>query len=188
MVLTTAIRDASPFGVSGSKVVLQVNPGEDLVVPIGQETLLDGSKSHATDGSRLAYVWKPIVTPEGAAVSLSDPFSATATWTPEVVGDYLFKLEVVDASGREGFAHKLITVSEVAPTIHHNPLQIRQLEDGRIELRWPDSFETQLETSAPLTPGSWSPLLQGVKLEGREHVLKLSPNELRQFFRLRASP
>jgi len=69
------------------------NGGPDQSVEIGIKVTLDGSTSNDPDGDPLTYSWKQI---SGQAVSLSNATQGVASFTPAVVGTYVFRLTVSD--------------------------------------------------------------------------------------------
>lgn len=57
---------------------------------------LDGSASVDPDGVVAGYAWTLLEAPAGSVAALVDADSATATFTPDLSGPYLFTLEVSD--------------------------------------------------------------------------------------------
>ena len=70
----------------------------DQTVPVGTATTLDGSASESPTGIPLSYQWALTAKPSGSSVSLSNPNSVRATFTPDVAGTYTATL-VVRANG-----------------------------------------------------------------------------------------
>ncbi|MCB9642491.1 MAG: tandem-95 repeat protein [Myxococcales bacterium] len=63
---------------------------------VGQEVLLDGSKSYDPDREKLTYRWKQL---EGKTVNIADWNTATLSFRVESEGTYAFQLQVSDESG-----------------------------------------------------------------------------------------
>ena len=72
---------------------------------------VDGSASSDGDGDALTYTWTVSATPAGSAISTSSLLgasTATASFTPDVAGDYTLKLKVDDGTDT---ASDTVTVS-----------------------------------------------------------------------------
>jgi hypothetical protein len=70
--------------------------GPDQVVPRGSLVHLDGTGSHDPEGAALSYQWSLTAVPAGSGAALSDPLSATPTFTADVRGVYTVQLIVSD--------------------------------------------------------------------------------------------
>jgi hypothetical protein len=78
------------FSVSGPTA----DAGPDLRTRIAQPVWLDGERSPS--GLPLTYHWELIEKPERSTATITDPFSATASLTPDVSGRYVAQLIVND--------------------------------------------------------------------------------------------
>ncbi len=72
------------------------NAGRARILAPGSTLLLDGSASADIDGDALAYEWRVLTAPDGAAVKLDDAHSATPQAYLETEGQYVFQLSVND--------------------------------------------------------------------------------------------
>lgn len=74
------------------------NAGEDSGGhPIGKEVGLDGSRSSDPDGDELEFFWSFLSRPEGSEAVIVDADQKTASFIPDVEGDYVVELEVADS-------------------------------------------------------------------------------------------
>lgn len=89
---------------------LGANAGEDRVVAVGLEVMLDGSRSSAgEDGGTLNFAWTQT---EGLDVELSDATSAQPRFTvPEGAQTLTFELMVTNEQGATGFDSVTLTVA-----------------------------------------------------------------------------
>ena len=73
------------------------NAGGDIVVPLGDPVNLDGSTSTLGTGpGPLTYQWGFASKPPTSTSSLTGPTTATPSFTPDVLGNYLLSLDVSD--------------------------------------------------------------------------------------------
>jgi hypothetical protein len=70
--------------------------GTDQTTFRGVQVTLNGSLSHDPDGAALSYQWTIVSQPAGSGVVLANPTSATPTFTPLILGSYVFQLVVND--------------------------------------------------------------------------------------------
>lgn len=82
--------------------------GEDRVIAVGREAVLDGSASQDPDGRYLFYDWWLDASPKGSIASLTSA-DAVTTFVPDVVGDYLVELRVHNGSFESGPDELLLT-------------------------------------------------------------------------------
>ncbi len=77
------------------------NAGADQTdAVVGTEVTLSGAASSDPDtGDTLSYAWSFTSQPDGSNAALSDATTATPTFTPDVVGDYIVGLTVSDGNG-----------------------------------------------------------------------------------------
>jgi hypothetical protein len=84
------------------------NAGADQNVPTKTLTTLNGIASSDTNGDALTYKWSFTSMPTGSLVSLSNPTTASPTFTPDIDGTYIAQLIVND--GTVDSSADLITV------------------------------------------------------------------------------
>ncbi|MBF0286862.1 MAG: Ig-like domain-containing protein [SAR324 cluster bacterium] len=75
------------------------DPGQDRFVSAGETITLDGSDSRDSDGGLVfSHQWAIAGEPSGSSITLNNPNTATANFTPSVSGDYSFVLAVSDGT------------------------------------------------------------------------------------------
>jgi hypothetical protein len=72
------------------------NAGADRNIGVGALVTLDGSGSSDPDHDVLVYNWSVVSKPEGSVAALSGSATASPTFTPDIVGDYVISLVVSD--------------------------------------------------------------------------------------------
>jgi len=72
--------------------------GKNGTIPVGEQLVLDGSKSSDPDGDKLSYSWKITEQPKGSTVAPSVTDGAELRFTPTHVGPYTVELSVSDGS------------------------------------------------------------------------------------------
>jgi hypothetical protein len=92
------------------------NAGPDQTVPVGTLVTLDGSKSSDPDDDPIAFQWRFVSQPEGSTATLADADKASATFTPDIVGDYILELVVTDPDGATDSDQVKVTAQPPAPT------------------------------------------------------------------------
>lgn len=70
--------------------------GDDQVVNLGEVVQLDGTASSDNDNDTLTYTWSLTSVPEGSAATLTNQTTATPTFTPDLIGEYVAEVEVYD--------------------------------------------------------------------------------------------
>lgn len=91
-----ALWDAAISWALSSNVPPTANAGPDQQVFTGTQVTLNGTGSTDSDGTITARSWRQI---SGPSVTLSSTTVASPTFTPTVVGSYVFGLTVTDNSG-----------------------------------------------------------------------------------------
>ena len=74
------------------------NAGGDESVEVGEAAQLDGTGSSDPDGDTLTYSWSITAAPPGSTAALTNPTTATPSFTPDVAGTYTIQLIVNDGS------------------------------------------------------------------------------------------
>jgi len=75
------------------------NAGADTTLALNDTATLDGSASSDPDGDPLSFLWSFLSVPNGSAITdvdISDPFSDTPSFTPDIAGQYSIRLSVTD--------------------------------------------------------------------------------------------
>ncbi len=88
--------NVTPYAV---EILLSLPPvadaGEDQSTAVGTAVTLDGSGSADEDGEIISWSWALVSAPDGAQATLSSE-EVTASFTPDVVGEYILSLTVSD--------------------------------------------------------------------------------------------
>lgn len=79
---------------------LTANAGPDQEVTVGQTVQLSSANSIDLNGEGFESRWDLVAIPAGSTVQLNDPLSAMASFIPDIPGDYLVRLTIVNAIGR----------------------------------------------------------------------------------------
>lgn len=87
--------------------------GGDQQAVVGRLVTLDGSRSASIDGAALTYAWTFEQRPAGSAAALQNAGTPTASFTPDVAGDYRIKLNVKDGIGFPSGGDARATISTV---------------------------------------------------------------------------
>ncbi|MCF8339289.1 MAG: right-handed parallel beta-helix repeat-containing protein [Bacteroidales bacterium] len=80
---------------SEPSVTLEADAGNDMTVEVGEEAILDGSNSSASEGS-FDYNWSFSSLPENSSAELQNANSETPSFTPDVVGDFVVELTITN--------------------------------------------------------------------------------------------
>jgi hypothetical protein len=110
-------------------------------VPLDSHVALDGSGSSDADGHPVTYSWSLITRPAGSVAALDSTTSATPTFTPDVVGDYVAQLIVND-----GF------VDSAPDTVRVSTLNLPPVADAGPDQRVPAASVVQLDGSSSSDP------------------------------------
>lgn len=92
------------------------NAGSNQTVHVGSLVTLDGSGSSDPDGNNLSYFWTLSEKPNGSNAILDVSNSVNPSFTPDLVGDYVITLEVIDSEGLKSEPAKVtISTTNSAP-------------------------------------------------------------------------
>lgn len=92
----SAAREDIVLDVVFSEEIPTAVAGPDRTVRVGQTVTLDGSASSDPSDDVLAYEWYFFQRPVESQISVDDPFSASASFVPDVPGRYDVRLLVTD--------------------------------------------------------------------------------------------
>ncbi|BCR03840.1 hypothetical protein DESUT3_09090 [Desulfuromonas versatilis] len=70
------------------------DPGENQAVTLGDTVTLSAAGSDKRNGDDLSYRWTSVSAPAGSSARLSDATAMEPTFTPDMVGEYVFELVV----------------------------------------------------------------------------------------------
>lgn len=114
---------SSPPATSSATAVIQatsgvtVNPMNSAMQAVaGQAMQLSGASSTDSGSTIEAYQWSVASRPSGSSATPSNPTSATTSFTPDVIGDYVLQLQVTDAEGATSAQKLAITATDSPPT------------------------------------------------------------------------
>src|SRR5215475_15207805 len=108
------------------------NAGINQTVFAGQLVILNGSQSSDPEGATLAYQWTIISQPGANAINLSGATTASPTFTPLSLGEYVFKLVVND--GQLYSAPSTVTISVISGAPTANNATISTNEDTPVNI------------------------------------------------------
>ena len=86
------------------------NAGTDISINLGQKVTLNGSLSKDPEGKVILYNWSFKTRPAISLVTLANPASVNAEFTPDVVGAYVLTLRVTDDQQQSATADVTVTV------------------------------------------------------------------------------
>lgn len=89
--------------------------GGGVNVTLGSALLLSGDTSTDPDGDSLQTSWTLVSAPAGSGTVLSSTTAASVTMTPDQMGIYVVRLDVVDSLGASGSQELTVTVDNHAP-------------------------------------------------------------------------
>ena len=126
------------LAIRAANTAPMANAGQDVNTPILFELNLDGSGSYDPDGDYpLTYLWQILSKPQGNTAELSNPESVNPSFVPDVVGEYIIELVVIDSRGLEsepncvvitGITIEQAATEELAETIE----QIGELDPNNL--------------------------------------------------------
>jgi len=110
---TTGLADTTPSASGGPVAVAKQTDTDGALFPTGSPVMLDGRFSHSPAGTFLTYAWSLRQAPLGSTAAFNGAVTAaTASFTPDVPGDYLIELDISDGTNT---ASDVAVVSAAAP-------------------------------------------------------------------------
>lgn len=106
--VTACEEDEDPGGLSASA-------GLDREVDVGETVQLDGSESLDTSGEGYNAQWSFGSIPEGSTTTISNANSVTASFVPDVPGDYVVELSI---SNNIGQSSDQVTITALPATVN----------------------------------------------------------------------
>jgi hypothetical protein len=91
----------------------RAHAGPAQEVYVGDDVVLDGSRSLDPDGDAISYAWEFLSRPEGSQSKISNPKKVDPGFTADVGGDYVAQLVVEDRWGASSEPH-LVTVTALS--------------------------------------------------------------------------
>jgi hypothetical protein len=114
----------SPLDVANVDIFVEVtvvndppvaDAGTDLNVDVGSVAILDGTGSYDPNGDPLYYEWTLFSLPPGSSAVLVDPTLVTASFVPDIVGEYAVSLIVNDGVLYSDEVVIVVFAAEVVP-------------------------------------------------------------------------
>jgi hypothetical protein len=110
------------FAMWSCEIIEDNNPptadaGGNFELEVGETATLDGSNSSDPDGDELTFTWEFTSTPNGSTVNISNADSPTATFIPDVAGEFAITLTVEDPMGGQGTADVVVTAIANEPPV-----------------------------------------------------------------------
>jgi hypothetical protein len=95
---------------------LTVNAGSNQTIGLGESATISGQNTVDSDGNPITYSWELTSKPTTSNNSISNPSSASFSFTPDVVGTYEFEL-TASTEFEEKSASTILTVTERQSTL-----------------------------------------------------------------------
>ncbi|MBV1909545.1 MAG: PKD domain-containing protein [Kangiellaceae bacterium] len=164
--------------------------GDDQVITLGENVLLNGSASYDDENDALTFEWSFANQPVGSGSQLNNPLSEDANFTPDVAGDYLLRLRVSDSNSYSEYDLLLVTVNanqpptavagddrqvETGKTVILDAIASSDPEDDNLTYAWefvekPVGHDTTLHFADTQTP-EFDTYLEGI------YIVKLAVND-----------
>ncbi|MBS3807520.1 MAG: right-handed parallel beta-helix repeat-containing protein [Bacteroidales bacterium] len=152
MAISIGITSCEEEDSSEPSVILDADAGDDMTVEVGEEVVLDGSNSSASEGS-FDFEWSFSSIPNESSAELQDANTADPSFTPDVEGDYMVELTITN--GEQEDTDEVTVTAEIGDTpkeisenINENTTWTDRLDDPET----PDYHVTSsIEVNADLT-------------------------------------
>ena len=112
--------------------LLVVNAGETQSVHLGTKVNLTAASSDGT--GKLRYSWKLTSKPTNSTATLSDTSVIEPSFTPDLGGEYILELTVIDSENKRKVTTVTINVGNSAPTANAGANKILHISNGVVEL------------------------------------------------------
>jgi hypothetical protein len=111
---SNVVSDMTATASHGPVAVAKQTETSDTLFETGSPVTVNGRFSHSSDGGLLSFAWTLRQAPPGSTAKLSGSTTATtATFTPDVAGDYLLELDVTEGTAT---ARNVTVVTAATPT------------------------------------------------------------------------
>lgn len=119
------------------------NAGPDQSVHPGSLVTLDGSGSYDLDENYLlSYAWEITSKPAGSTAALANPNSVNPSFTPDLLGDYIVTLVVIDSQGLSSAPDQvLVSMINVPPVADAGPDQAILTVGSTVQLNGSQSYD-----------------------------------------------
>ncbi|MDA3928317.1 MAG: PKD domain-containing protein, partial [Prolixibacteraceae bacterium] len=114
------------------------NAGNNQLIQLGQEVLVDGSQSYDPDGETLSFLWTFVTKPDGSVAQITKPTGSITNFTPDKLGLYTLRLDVSDGT--------LSTSDQVQITVEITDGVSNFNKDNSISL-YPNPFQRNLNVA-----------------------------------------
>lgn len=157
---STPVENKAPVAVAGANQSVLLGAGS---------VKLNGSGSTDVNGDTLTYQWTLVSRPTRSTAALSQATSVEPTFTPDVLGAYLFSLVVSDTKLNSATSFVTVTVSEVnAPPAANAGVDQSVLVNAVVSLDGRDSSDANRDDVLTFTwslvrPDGTSAVLTGVR-------------------------
>ena len=157
---STPVENKAPVAVAGANQSVLLGAGS---------VKLNGSGSTDANGDTLTYQWTLVSRPNRSTAALSQATSVEPTFTPDVLGAYLFSLVVSDTKLNSATSFVTVTVSEVnAPPAANAGVDQSVLVNAVVSLDGRDSSDANRDDVLTFTwslvrPDGTSTVLTGVR-------------------------
>lgn len=129
---------------------LEVNAGVDQQVQVGQTVTLHASASGGTQTDPLTYTWDFTKKPIGTQAALTGATTASATFVPDLTGEYQLEVTVRNSTGSKK-DRVLVTAGAIPLVLDHITVNT-VLEDRNADPNLPDSLANkEIAVSAEFT-------------------------------------
>jgi hypothetical protein len=125
--------DAAFVLISTDNSAPVANAGFDQSAPLGSTVALDGTASSDVDGDALTYTWSILSAPPLSGATLSDAHSPMPSFTPDLLGMYIFGLIVHDGlvpSTQDTAQVYVFDAAAMVADVQHLQQEIAALDSG----------------------------------------------------------
>ena len=136
--------------ISSDNLAPTADAGEDRMVVINEQAVLDGSGSSDPEDENLTYLWTITSAPSGSLAILMNSNSVTPKLTPDLEGEYIIKLVVSDLIG-----------PGVPDTVNIMAVTAESFAESEIKMAF--DFVAELQSGQVTTNGNQKALLNFLK-------------------------